>query len=504
MSAASLVRTPAVRRSCLQQQEQRINVIEATPAPLPGRDTAPPTSARQAVQALWTDAALAPEALGRLGLSGGEPAAPSSFAVGTALQASLGAVAAAAAELGALTGGPRQTVAVDMADAVCEGTCRFVLNGQKPRVWDPLSGLYRCGNTPRHVRVHANFAHHRDGVLQLLGLPPGADTPRAAVEAALAGWDAFEFEAAADARGLVVAAVRNPAEWQAHPQAAAVAAAPLVAIEKIGDAPPRLAPFGNAAAAPLDGLRVLELTRILAGPVAGRTLAAYGADVLLINGPHLPNVDAIADTSRGKRSAQLDLREAAGVESLRALVRGADVFLQGYRPGALAARGFAPEQLARLRPGIVAVSLSAYGDEGPWAGKRGFDSLVQSATGLNLAEAEAFGETTPRALPLQALDISAGFLLAFGALAALHRQRREGGSWHVRVSLAGVGRWLDSLGRVDGGPAAAWPDVDAAMEASDSGFGPLVAVRHAARFSATPACWQRPSMPPGSHAAAWA
>lgn len=458
----------------------------------------------QAALALWKGGGLEPSGLGRLELSGHEPAVPSSFALGTALQASLGAAAAAAAELGVLVGGPEQSVAIDMADVVCEGSCRFLVNGKKPRVWDPLSGLYRCGGrAPRHLRVHANFAHHRGGVLRLLGLPTGADTPREAVEAALAGWDALEFEASADALGLVVAAVRSPQEWRAHPQSAAVAALPPVVIERIGASEPRLGPWGDARRAPLDGLRVLDLTRILAGPVAGRTLAAYGADVLLVNGPHLPNIDAIADLSRGKRSALVDLREPAGVECLRALVRGADVVLQGYRPGALAARGFAPADLARLRPGIVVVSLSAYGDAGPWAGKRGFDSLVQSATGMNVAEAEAFGEATPRALPLQALDISAGFLLAFGALAALQRQRREGGSWDVHVSLAGVRHWLESLGRVDGGPAAPWPDVDAAMEVTDSGFGMLRAVRHAARFSVTPAAWRRPSMPPGSHAAAW-
>lgn len=468
------------------------------------RGTAPTTPAMQAVHTLWTGAQLAPAALARLELPGSEPALPSSFAIGTALQASLGAAAMAAAEFGVLAGGPTQSVSVDVADAVCEGSCRFLLDGNKPRVWDPLSGLYRCGaGVPRHVRIHANFAHHRDGVLRLLGLPPGPETPREAVESALTRWEAFELEAAADALGLVVAAVRTPREWQARPQWAAVATLPTVAIDRIGDAPPQPPVRGDARVAPLDGLRVLDLTRILAGPLAGRTLAAYGADVLLVNGPHLPNIDAIVDLSRGKRSALVDLRDPAGVECLRTLVRGADVVLHGYRPGALAERGFAPDDLARLRPGIVSVSLSAYGHRGPWAGKRGFDSLVQSATGINIAEAEAFGDPMPRPLPLQALDISAGFLLAFGALAALHRQRREGGSWQVRVSLAGAGRWLEGLGRVEGGPASAWPDVGAAMEASESGFGTLLAVRHAARFSATPAAWRRPSMPPGSHAAAW-
>lgn len=462
-------------------------------------------SAEATARSLWCDAGLPPAALERLHLTGTEPAVPSSFAIGTALQASLGVAALAAADLGAAGGGPKQSVAIDAADVVREAACHFTIDGRKPEPWDPLSGLYRCADdTPvSWVRIHANFAHHRDGVLQMLGLPAGAATPRKAVEAALRGWSALDFEAAASERGLVVAAVRVAPQWQAHAQATALARQPLVSIERIGDAAPTGWAPTDPSAAPLSGLRVLDLTRILAGPVAGRTLSAYGADVLLVNAPHLPNIEAIADTSRGKLSALLDLRLAGDAERMRELVRESDVFLQGYRPGALEGRGFGPQEVARLRPGIVCVSLTAYGPDGPWAGRRGFDSLVQSATGLNLAEAEAFGEATPRTLCLPALDFGAGFLLAFGAAAALHRQRHEGGSWLVRVSLAGVGRWLASLGRLRDGPRANWPRFDGVMEESASGFGRLVAVRHAARLSATPANWQRPSMPPGAHAAAW-
>jgi crotonobetainyl-CoA:carnitine CoA-transferase CaiB-like acyl-CoA transferase len=339
-------------------------------------------------------------------------------------------------------------------------------------------------------------------VLCLLGLPIGPHTERAAVEAALAGWRAREFEDVAAAAGLVVAAARSFAEWDAHPQAAALSAQAPVAMERIGDAPSRQRVPWRDGGLPLDGLRVLELTRILAGPVAGRTLAAYGADVLLINSPRLPNIAAIADTSRGKLSAHIDLDEPAGRAALATLTRGAHVFMQGYRPGALAARGFAPNEVAALSPGIVVVSLSAYGAHGPWSGRRGFDSLVQTATGFNLAEAQAFGATEPKALPLQILDYAAGYLLAFGAQAALLRQAHEGGSWHVHVSLAGVGRWLRSLGRVDGLQAKR-PPIEPYVETVDSGFGRLQVLRHAARFSATPARWRRRSMPPGSHSPSW-
>jgi crotonobetainyl-CoA:carnitine CoA-transferase CaiB-like acyl-CoA transferase len=385
-------------------------------------------------------------------------------------------------------------------------------------VWDKLSGLYSCGGgcgdgAPGWVRVHANFAHHRDGVLALLGLPVGPDTERAAVAAALQNWSALDFEDAAAERGLVVAALRSPSEWAAHAQAAAVAAQPLLAIERSGDAPPLLWPAA-ATAAPdglrslnglpaLAGLRVLELTRILAGPVAGRTLAVHGADVLLINAPHLPNIEALAETSRGKRSGLLDLRQPDDCATLRGLIKSCDVFLHGYRPGALAARGFGPAELEKLRPGIVSVSLSAYGTQGPWGQRRGFDSLVQSATGFNLAEAAAMGSSEPRALPLQALDYGAGYLLAFGAMAALLHQRQRGGSWRVRLSLAGVGQWLTRIGRIADPARAPALDFDSVMEERDSGFGRLRSVPHAGRVDGQRLNWRRSAMPPGSHPAAW-
>ena len=341
-----------------------------------------------ALEPIWRAAGLSPDALKQVTLTGHDPVLASSFAVGAAAQASLAAAALAAAQIGAHRNGLRQQVRVDMRRAALECTGRFQIDGRTPELWDKIAGLYACRDG-RWVRIHTNFAHHRDGVLRLLGLPIGPDTPRDAVAAALIERDAFEFEDDAAAAGLVVAAVRSFDEWDAYPQSAAVAAQPLVAIEKIGEAPPIALPTLPRDASPLQSLRVLDLTRILAGPVGGRTLAAYGADVMLVNSPHLPNIDAIADTSRGKLSALADLREPSGREDLRAVLREAHVFIQGYRPGALASLGFAPLDVATTRPGIVMVSLSAYGESGPWAGKRGFDSLVQSATGFNIAEARA-------------------------------------------------------------------------------------------------------------------
>lgn len=480
---------------------------------------AEPRPTSEVVEQLWLAARLPAQALAHLQLSGGEAAVlPSSFCVATAAQASLALAGLAAVELGTLRSplAGRQLLWVDRAHAAVECSAHFALDGREPPLWDPLSGLYACGAEvagapPGWVRIHANFAHHRDGALRLLGLPADPHTPRDAVAAALRRWTATDFEQAAADAGLVVAAARRHADWLQHPHAQAVASLPVVDIQRIGDAPPRQwppapserSPGTDAETPPLSGLRVLDLTRILAGPVAGRCLAAYGADVMLVNGPHLPNISAIADTSRGKLSTQIDLRQADGRRQLDHLLDGAQVFLQGYRPGALAQRGYGAAELTRRWPGLVIAELSAYGWEGPWADRRGFDSLVQTATGFNLDEAEAAGLQTPKAMPMQILDYAAGHLLAFGIQAALWRQQREGGSWQVRVSLAGVGRWLRSLGRLDQGLAAQAPDITPFLGEWDSGFGRLRAVRHAPQFSRSVLTRQRPAMPPGSHPPLW-
>ena len=460
---------------------------------------------RDALAALWSSCGLPDAALDGVTLSGVEPVLPSSFAVGTAPQVALAAAALAAAELGRLRNGLAQEVAVDMREAAIESCGHFTVDGQAPVVWDPIAGLYPCGVDGRGgwLRLHTNFAHHRDGVLRLLGLPPGPGSERAAVAAALTRWTALDFEAAATDAGLVVAALRSHEEWLRHPQSQAIADLPLVEIRRIDDAPSLLWPTLASASRPLEGVRVLDLTRILAGPVAGRTLAAHGADVMLVNSPHLPNIDAIADTSRGKRSALADLRSEGGRAGLRSVLADAHVFLQGYRPGGLAALGFGVDDVVRCRPGIVHATLSAYGRVGPWSGRRGFDSLVQTATGFNVDEALAAGASAPKALPTQVLDMASGFLLAFGIAAALGRQHMEGGSWHVEVSLARTGQWLRELGRVEGGLSAMAPDFSTRLETSASGFGSLTATRHAARFSRTPAGHARPSVRPGADPLSW-
>ncbi len=469
-------------------------------------------NAKHTLKKLWHDAGMPEDSLNHLILSGVDPVMPSSFAIGVAAQSSIAAAALSAVLIGRQRGGPSRSVSVDMREAALECTGFFSLDGKTPQVWDPIAGLYACGPEGQDgwVRLHTNFAHHRDGVLKLLGLPLGPTTPRESVAQALKTWNAYDFEEAGAKAGLVVAAVRSFEEWDSHPHARFVGDQPLIRIERIANADPLKWPDlprdGPAMPVrPLHGLRVLDLTRILAGPVCGRTLAYYGADVMLVNSPNLPNIASIADTSRGKRSTHVDLQKPQGVAALQYLLQEAHVFVQGYRPGALARLGFDPMTVAQRRPGIVYVSLSAYGDEGPWSGRRGFDSLVQTATGFNQAEAQGASEAQPRAMPVQILDYATGFLMAFGTQAALHRQASEGGSWHVRVSLARTGLWLRSLGRVSDGLAAARPSVEGYTETSDSGFGKLIAMRHAARFSKWPigTGGLRASMPPGSDPSRW-
>jgi CoA-transferase family III len=459
-----------------------------------------------ALQRLWALSGGAPSTLQHVHLTGGDPVLPSSFAVGTLAQASIAAAGLAAADLWHRRSGQMQTVAVGMRHAAAEFRSERYMRTEAPpaEAWDKIAGLYRVRGG-RWVRVHTNFAHHRDGILRLLG----AEYTRAAVQAKVEAWDGDAFETAAAAANLCATLFRTPAEWAAHPQGVAVASLPSIEIIRIGNGPPRALPHNGTR--PLSGVRVLDLTRIIAGPVAGRTLAAHGAEVLAISSPNLPTIPSLViDTGRGKRPAYLDLDQASDRARLVALAATADVFLQGYRPGGLAARGFSPEALAANNPGIVCLELSAYGHVGPWADRRGFDSLTQNANGLNFAEAEALASDgtvdRPKELPAQALDHAAGYLLAYGAMRALARRADEGGSWLVRTSLAQVGEWLKSLPRVTGGLTANDPtfeDVQDLLETSASGFGPLRAVRHAAVMSDTPAHFAEPSQPLGTYPAAW-
>ena len=251
---------------------------------------------------------------------------------------------------------------------------------------------------------------------------------------------------------------------------------------------------------------------MLAGPTCARTLAEHGADVMKISASHLPSSRSQEyDTGHGKLSTFLDLREAGDVATLRGLVSKADVFSQGYRPGTLAARGLSPEDLAKLRPGIVYVSLSAFGRVGPWAERRGFDTVVQTVSGITDRQGQLFpgAEPGPQFYPVSAIDYLTGYLMAFGAMLALGRRAREGGSWLVRISLAQVGRWLVEQGQVS---ESALRDVAAEFDAgeikgwstaSDVPDGRLEHLAPTVQLSETQPYWARPTVPLGYHDPVW-
>jgi hypothetical protein len=433
----------------------------------------------------------------RIDFHGADPVFPTRFRVGAAGAAAIAACAAAADNLWALRGSGRrsQAISIDLRHAAASlRSVRYLqIDGAAPKeLFDPISGLYQA-QRGRWVFLHCNFSNHRAAALGTLGLP--VDARREAVVDAVREWDAHKLEDAVHAVGGCAGAVRNSAEWSRHPQSSAVASLPLIEIDRIGDAPQELL---RAAARPLSGIRVLDLTRVLAGPTCAKALAEHGADVLKISGPHLPHSGEVEiDTGLGKLSTFLDLRNSADLETLFSLVRDGccDVFSQSYRPGSLAARGLDVGTLATLRPGIVCVELSAWGRAGPWAQRRGFDTVVQCVSGMAAIQG---GDEAPRTMPVSAIDYVSGYLMAFGAMAALERRAREGGSWHVRVSLARTGKWIVDRGLLDADVIAEVPkelpeDEIARFTAhTPSSLGSIRHLMPVAHMSETTLHWARP------------
>ena len=458
-------------------------------------------SARTALERLWSLADCDRQALERIELTGEEPALPSVFPVGTAASACIGAAGLAASELWRLRTGTAQPVRVAVRNAaIAYRSEHYIRVDGAPVAGPDRARSYFRDASGRWMQLHMGYAHHRDGILRELGCRDEISE----IARAFSRRDAFEVEDTLAAQGLPGYALRTRDEWAVHPQAGALAAIPVLEIVRLGDAAPHPLPVGER---PLSGVRVADLTRVIAGPVCGRTLAAHGADVLRIHPPHLSEVPVLAiDGGRGKRCAHVDLRNADDRRTFDALLKDTDVFVQGFRPGGLASLGYSPEAVAERRSGIVYVTLSAWGETGPWATRHGFDSLVQTATGIVAEGSAAKGIDGPSPLPCQALDHSAGYLAAFGAMVGLARRATEGGSWLVRVSLAAAGRWLDGLGRIDGLTA---PDPDLAavadrLERRPTAFGEMTSVRCAEELPATPPRFALPSAPLGSHPCEWA
>ncbi|WP_018684645.1 CoA transferase [Actinokineospora enzanensis] len=346
--------------------------------------------------------------------------------------------------------------------------------------WAPLSRDYRA--VDGWVRLHCNYPHHEAAAHAALGDD---------VAEAIGGRAAEEVAEAVVAAGGAAAALRSPAEWARHPQGIAVAQEELVSLERVADAPPRPLPPADR---PLAGVRVLDLTHVIAGPVCGRTLAAHGADVLHVGAAHLPTMrPVVIDNGFGKRTAHLDLRVAEARAHLHELWADADVMLQSFRPGSLPAKGFGP---ADAPPGTILVTFAAYGHTGPWHNRRGFDSLVQLATGIAHR-----GDAAPIPLPAQALDHGTGWLAAHGVLTALRRRATEGGTWHVRVSLARTAHWLTSLGRIESSELDA--PIDAYLSEVDSPWGRIRHVRFPGELPGSPPHWSSVPGMPGTDPAAW-
>jgi crotonobetainyl-CoA:carnitine CoA-transferase CaiB-like acyl-CoA transferase len=437
-------------------------------------------------------------------ITGRDPVITTRFRAGEAAAAVLAANASAAADLWCARGGRPQRIEVDVRAAAASLLSFSYLRyqgGSFERRAQPTTALYRARDG-RWIHLHGGFSS-REGTLALLK----CDDDSAAIAKAVASWDAQALEDALAERSVCGAKLRSADEWRIHPQGIALGRAPVVEMLRIGDAAREPLPGPRAdehRARPLSRIRVLDLTRVLAGPTCARTLAEHGAEVLHVRSPKLPSIEPfVIDTNPGKRSCYLELDRKEDLEQLRALVRDAHVFSQGYRPGALARRGFAPEALAQMRPGIIVVSIDCYGHEGPFADRPGWEQLAQTVTGMAHEHA---GDEHPALVPAAVNDYTTGYLGALGVMCALTRRATEGGSWHVRVSLARTAMWIMSLPRV--APEAIPAGLDAAAIAPwiiemESAWGRISRLGPIARMSETPPRWVIPPAPLGSDPPGW-
>ena len=437
------------------------------------------TDERGVAAGLWSELGGAPHHLESLQFTGTAGGLPSRFHVSTLAAAAIGVATLAAAELWALrTGKPVRRVTVDRRLASAAFKCEHYLS-PKAAGWDPIAGDYEAADG--WIRLHTNYSYHRAASLRALQCPED----RKSVATTVKAWKKDALESAIVAQHGCAAALRRGAEWKAHPQGRALDAEPLVSWDGVAS------PMEERASpdAPLAGVRVLDLTRVIAGPIGTRHLAALGAEVLRIDPPGFEEVALLLpETTRGKRRAFLDLKSADGRASLQRLVDDADVLVHGYRPGTLESLGLKLEKIVRIR-------YDAYGWSGPWAGRRGFDSLVQMSCGI----AHPGSDGKPAPLPAQALDYGTGYLVAAAACRVLVDRKAE-----ARLALARTAKRLMDLGE-DGDPRApGLGDVSDLLESVDSDFGPLRQVRQPGAIEGYDVKWKHAAGPLGVHPAAWA
>jgi CoA transferase family III len=432
-------------------------------------------------------------------LTGGSGDLASPFAVAETAVACIGVALMAAACLQHQRDGSAANLRLNRSHAeAAVRSERFFRQGEESAGvgFAPLSRFWRTSDG--WVRTHANYRWHKAALLSALGAPEEIE----AVAAAMAEMRAEEVEDRVFEAGGIAAAVRSFGAWCTHPQGQAIAAEPLIGHQVAGEAPSRIPFVGELPAA---GVRVLDLTRVIAGPVCTRFLAALGAQVLRLDPPNHPDMlpGASADSLLGKRSAMLDFTSPQGVAMLHRLLDEADVVVCGYRPGALDRFGFTLDALAERHPGIVALFLNAWGHSGPWARRRGFDSVVQAPTGIALGESLDGAE--PGALPCQLLDHGTGYLAAAAALDGLRRQRAHGGT-HVRsLSLARTAWWLTSTStdlppedaRVATSASSQW------VSQMDGAQGPVTAVTPPGTLNGQSLRWPAPTTGYGNDSPSW-
>lgn len=423
--------------------------------------------------------------------------------------AALAAQAALVCEIWRMRTGRRQTVALDLQGAALalqsvfyQRQWAYPIMQTEPRY--PTVGLYPTKDG-RWIMINGGYPALRDGLLDLLQC---ADSQEA-VATAVSGKTAAELEEEAAGKGLCAVMVRTQDEWRSHPQGKALAAEPVFAIEKIADGPK--VPFQALSGIypptgirPLSGIRVLDLTHVIAGPTCGKTLAEQGATVLHVYSPKRPQLPPFdMDTGHGKLSTFLDLAAGHDADTLRSLAATADVFAQSYRPGGIADFGFGPDALARIRPGIVAVSVSCYGFGGPWGDRPGFEQLAQAATGI--ATVQGTPAAPALALSFYPNDYITGFLASLGTLAALIRRAEEGGSYHVRVSLCRTAMMLLEQGLTHSAASDQVPSPILAryMEECAGPIGRLHYLGPVLRYSETASRWTLPPVPLGAHPPHW-
>lgn len=412
--------------------------------------------------------------------------------------AALAAVGLAASRLNQLRSGSTTPVTISTYRAGLAMACSSYLtvDGKSAKFRDPFTGFYQAANG-RWLFLHGNFPHLRDGVLSLLGVAAVED-----VASAVRSRDPFELEALGIARGLCIAAVRSRDEWEAEAQCTAINTLPLIEFERLDGDAPRSSPAGDPT---LSGIRMLDLSRVIAGPMVGRTIAEFGGDVLLVAGPGLPAIESLViDTGFGKRSSMLDLTAADDRATFESLIAETDIFLDAYRPGSLPGRGYDRATLTHLRPGLIHIDLDAFSRSGPWATRRGYDSLVQASVGMCWD-----GKSLPQNLPCQPLDYLTGYLGALAAMVGLIRRIEQGAGWSGRLSLVRTAHWMwetyDRLGPQSDAPKAR-PSIDEARSRGylapyDTAFGPIEALR--SPLQSPDWRWPSPPVPLGTHAPVW-